>query len=78
LAERLCDGAYVFNAIKAENALKLLYLDSMQDIGRSVDNRYLKAFERNRAAACALASHLYAVGSGRVAPFNQFLQVRGP
>jgi hypothetical protein len=78
LAERFCDGAYVFNPTKAENALKLLYLDSFDDIPKSVDERYSLAFQRNRPAACALAYQLYVIGSGAAPPFNQFLLVRGP
>jgi hypothetical protein len=76
-AERFCDGAYVFNETKAENALKLLYLDSFDDIPRLADTRYSLAFKRNPAAACDLAYQLYVAGSGRAPPFNQFLLVRG-
>ena len=75
LAERFCDGAYVFNKRKAANALKLLYLDSFEDLPLPVDERYSSAFRRNLSAACALASGLYITGTGRASPFNQFLEM---
>ena len=41
MAERFCDGAYVFHEKKAEDALRLLYLDSIGDVPSYVDHRYM-------------------------------------
>jgi len=78
MAERFCDGAYVLHEKKAEDALRLLYLDSIGDVPSYVDDRYMGGFQRNRPAACAFAYQLYAIGVGRAPPFNQFLRVSSP